>query len=159
MTAIGTRVWAVRDATDEVVNAYGFGTYTGDEIMPGWDDPAALTRCAAAIRRSDTKPKIIDADAYYGAKADAGEMTRQQADEAIARVEAAIAADRARPLADRVADLAKSCARNPKIELDSGGYVWGAECWWGEAGEDTPAGWAKGRRIVVVPAPDRTVTA
>lgn len=27
---------------------------------------------------------------------------------------------------------------NPRINLDSGGTVWGCECWWGD-----PAGWEK----------------
>lgn len=159
MTEIGTRVWAVRDATNKTVNAYGFGTYVGDEIMPGWDHPAMLARCEQTIRRSDTKPSIIDPQVYYGAKVTAGEMTHDEADAAIARVFAATAAERARPFADRVADLAKACSANPKIELDSGGWVWGAECWWGEADDDTPAAWAKGRRIQIVPPPERAVTA
>jgi hypothetical protein len=158
MTEIGTRVWAVRDATDKVVNAYGFGTYVGDEIMPGWDHPSMLARCESTIRRSDAKPSIIDPHVYYQAKVDARDMTREEADTAIARVEDATAAERARPLAERVAALARACSSNPKIELDSGGYVWGAECWWGEAADDTPSTWAKGRRIVTVPAPERSAT-
>jgi hypothetical protein len=150
-------VWAVRDATDEAVNAYGFGTYIGDDLMPGWDHPAQLARCSDAILRSDAKPSIIDPHVHYGAKVDAGEMTREDADAAIARVEASIAAAKALPFAERVAKLAKACAMNPRIELDAGGWVWGAECWWGDADDATPAAWAKGRRIVTVPAPSKRV--
>ena len=156
MTAIGARVWAVRDADDEVVNAYGFGTYVGDRLMPGWDHPSTLVRCERSIRRSDAKP-LIDPREFYDRKVKAGAMTREDADAAIARVEEATAADKARPLGERVRKLAEACGMNPRIELDSGGWVWGAECWWGDASEDTPATWAKGRRIEVVPAPDRTV--
>lgn len=157
MTEIGTRVWAVRDATDEVVNAYGFGTYIGDHLMDGWDHPSTLRRCQASIMRSDAKP-LIDPHTFYDAKAESGEMTREDADAAIARVEASIAAEKALPFTERVEKLAKACGMNPRIELDSGGWVWGAECWWGEASDDTPIKWAKGRQIVTVAAPDRVPT-
>lgn len=156
MTNVGTRVWVVRDATDEVVNAYGFGTYIGDHLMPGWNHPATLARCEKSIRRSDIRP-LFDPTAFYDRKVADGEMTREKADAIVARGKAAAVADRARPMADRVLDLARSCGMNPRIELDSGGWVWGAECWWGDADEDTPAAWAKGRRIVTVPAPEREV--
>ena len=155
MTEIGTRVWAVRDATDDVVHAYGFGTYVGDRLMDGWDHPSILARCEKSIRRSDERP-LIDPHAFYGRKVEQGEMPREEADTAIARVEASVAAERALPFAQRVTKLAQACGMNPVIELDAGGWVWGAECWWGEA--DTPVTWAKGRSIVAVPAPEREVT-
>lgn len=120
MTEIGARVWAVRNDTDEAVYAYGFGTYVGDHLMPGWDHPSTLAVCEKSIRKHDAGPPLIDAHAYYGRKVDAGEMTREQADAEIARVEANIAAEKARPIAERALDLAKRCGLNPKIELDSG---------------------------------------
>lgn len=157
MTDIGARVWVVRDANSTTVNAYGFGTYIGDELMSGWDHPSTLAMCEETIRRSDSRPPIINSHVYYGQKVEAGELTREQADAEIARVEAGIAADKARPVADRARDLARGCGMNPRIRLDAGGHVWGAECWWGEADDDTPATWAKGRTIVLVAAPAQEV--
>jgi hypothetical protein len=154
VTEIGTRVWAVRDATDDVVNAYGFGTYAGDHLMPGWDHPDTLAICERAIRRHDAEPPWSPR-AFYDKRVADGKMTRDEADAAIARGESADMAERARPLADRVLDTARGLGMNPRIDLDSGGWVWGAECWWGEADDDTPVTWAKGRRIVAVPAPER----
>jgi hypothetical protein len=152
MTEIGTRVWVVRDATDEQVNAYGFGTYVGDRLMDGWDHPDILVRCSKSIQRSDERP-LIDPHVFYGGQVDAGKLTRDEADAAIARTEASIAAEKALPHSERVLKLAKACGMNPVIELDSGGWVWGAECWWGEADDDAPAKWAKGRQIVTVALP------
>lgn len=155
MTEIGTRVWAVRAADDRQVAAYGFGTYIGDRLMDGWDHPAALGRAAAAIRRGDDGPRWFNPEAFYQSKVDAGEMTAEQAAEALAEGARREAAERARPMVDRVTDLAKAMGMNPVIALDAGGWVWGAECWWGEADDDTPTSWAKGRAIVTVPAPNR----
>jgi len=158
-TEPGTRVWVVRDADDTTVYAYGFGTYLGDRLMPGWDHPKMLAMCADTIRRSDAKPPIIDPHVYYGRQVTDGKLPREQADAEIARVEAADEARKARPVEDRARDLARSCGMNPLIELDAGGQVWGAECWWGEADDDTPTTWAKGRTIVTVPAPARVAVA
>jgi hypothetical protein len=158
MTEIGTRVWAVRDATDEVVNAFGFGTYIGDHLMPGWDHPSTLALCERALRKHDSQPPLVNIHAYVDARVAKGEMTREEADAAIARAEAYDAAEKAKPFTERVLESAKSLGMNPRIELDSGGWVWGAECWWGDADEDTRAKWAKGRRIVTVPAPERTAS-
>lgn len=157
MTEIGARVWAVRDATDKVVNSYGFGTYIGDHLLPGWDHPDTLALCERALLKHDGQPPLINIHAYTAARVAEGEMTQEEADATIARAEAFDAAEKAKPFAQRVLESAERLGMNPKIELDSGGWVWGAECWWGEADDDTPAAWAKGRRIVAVTAPGRTV--
>jgi hypothetical protein len=39
---------------------------------------------------------------------------------------------------------------NPRIDLDSGGYVWGCESWWGQEGDYEQA--VDSRRIELVPA-------
>ena len=154
MTEIGARVWAVRDATDEVVFAYGFGKYIGDHVMPGWDHPSMLAICERSLRKHDAQPPWRP-DAFYDQQVTDGKMTREEADAILARGEAYDRAERARPFADRVLDSARSLGMNPRIELDLGGWVWGAECWWGEGDNDTPITWAKGRMIVTVPAPGR----
>ena len=52
-----------------------------------------------------------------------------------------------------VREFAESMTRNPRIDLDDGGYVWGRECWWGA--EDRFEVMAAGRTIVRVPPPER----
>jgi hypothetical protein len=39
--------------------------------------------------------------------------------------------ERARPMMDRVASVFEGIGKNPRIDLDGGGSVWGFECWWG----------------------------
>lgn len=153
MTAVGTRVWVVRDANDEQVNTYGYGTYVGDHLMPGWDHPSMLALCEKSLRKHDAQP-LFNPRPFYDQQVTDGKMTREEADAILARGEAYDRAERARPLADRVLDSARQLSMNPRIELDAGGWVWGAECWWGEADDDTPIKYAKGRRILVVAAPD-----
>jgi hypothetical protein len=153
MTDIGARVWAVHYDTEDVVYAYGMGVYIGDRLLDGWDHPDMIARCEKTIRRSDAgESPRFDAKPFYDRKVAAGEMSREMADRILADAERRLAAERARPLADRATDLAKALGMNPVIKLDNGGYVWGAECWWGDATDATPAGWAKGRAIVTVPA-------
>lgn len=146
----GARVWVVRNEDATTIYAYGFGTYLGDFPRPGWDHPSMLALATATIEKADTEPRLIDPHVYYGGLVKAGELTRERADAEIARVEAADVEEKARPIADRARDLALSVGKNPQIRLDSGAIVWGCECWWGEADDDTPAKWAKGRRIVEV---------
>lgn len=155
MIAPGTRVWAVQKTDDTTVRAYGFGTYVGDRLLDGWDRPVALERAAHAIRRSDASGPIFDPETYYATKVAAGRMTRKQADTALERSRNSMAAERARPFDERVRNLAKAIGANPYIELDNGGYVWGAECWWGPVADDDPQPWVKGRRLILVPAPTR----
>lgn len=151
----GTRVWAIQRETDDAVYAYGFGRYVGDRLLPGWDHPDTLTLCEQAIRRNDAERPGFDPRPFYDQRVAEGKMTREEADKVLADAQKRIAAIRARPLADRALELARSMGKNPVIALDSGGYVWGAECWWGEATPDTPQNWAKGRTIIAVPAPQR----
>lgn len=157
MTEIGTRVWVVRDADDVRVNAYGFGTYVGDHLMPGWDHPSMLAICEESLGKPDDHP-LFNPRPFYDRQVTDGKMTREEADAVLARGEALDRAERARPFAVRVLDSARLLSMNPRIELDAGGWVWGAECWWGEADDDTPAKYAKGRRIVLCAAPEREVT-
>lgn len=149
----GSRVFAVRNTTDTTVYAYGAGVYVGDFPRPG-SDPTERDRVVAerAIRRSDANP--LDLSGYFEHKVADGEMTREEADESLRQGEERAAAERARPMAERVNGLLASMSLNPKIVLDDGaGVVWGCECWW--APEDHPH-WVemrKTREVVMVPAP------
>lgn len=149
----GTRVWAIREADDETVYAYGFGTYVGDHPRPGWA-PGEKYRALVeqVIRECDAEP--VDLGPYFDHKVGAGDMTREEADAHLVRAAERREADMARPMAERVEEHLHRSSLNPKIVLDDGrGVVWGFECWWCPADDDTPEGWAKGRRIVLVEAP------
>src|ERR1044071_2247910 len=155
-TSVGARVWVVRDETAEIVFAYGYGTYLGDFPIPGWDHPRMVARAEAVIRQSDTEPPIIDPRVYYGAKVADGSMTPEQAAAEIARVDAAVAAERARPITERALELARNTFCGPKIRLDAGGgIVWGIECWWSEVTNDRQVpGDVPGRTVIQVPPPN-----
>lgn len=77
----GSRVFAVRDADDNIVHVYGRGVYEGDFPLACLDG-----------------------------------------------------------------------RNNPRIKLDDGSVVWGAQCWWGP--EERFESWAKGRAVVTVPVED-----
>lgn len=151
MTEPGARVWAVRNADRETVWAFGFGTYAGDFPRPGGD---GTTRAQAeeAIRHCDQDARF-DAGSWVRAQFADGKISREQQDQALAEVAERVAADRARPMPERVDEFLHELSLNPKIVLDGGGVVWGCECWWGEAAETTPQEWAKGRKIVAVTVP------
>jgi hypothetical protein len=128
MTEVGTRVWAVRDANQETVHAFGFGTYAGDLPRPGRATQEDRLIAEQAIRRGDESNWNPQFAGY-------------------------LADEQAKPMSQRVDELLHEMSLNPKIVLDAGGVVWGCECWWGEATDSTPQEWAKGRRIVTVAAP------
>lgn len=151
MTRPGTRVWVVQNETPTAVYSYGFGTYLGDQLMPGWDHPNMLALCEKSVRKFDAEGPIFDQHAYADRLVAAGTVTREEADQRIAAIAVKDAAERARPIEDRACDSARRLGMNPRIALDRGGHVWGAECWWGEADDDAPARFAKGRLIWVGP--------
>jgi hypothetical protein len=151
VTKPGTRVWAVRNADQETVWAFGPGTYVGDMPRPGGD---GTTRAMAekVIRDCDQDPRFDPRSWILQRFAD-GKISREEHDRELVEAAERVAADRARPMPDRVDEFLYQLSLNPKIVLDGGGVVWGCECWWGEADAATPLAWAKGRRIVTVPAP------
>jgi len=153
---VGSRVWCVRNADASTVYAFGYGTYHGDEPMPGWDHPDELAQAAAAIRRHDERP-VFDPQRQHEHFISSGRMSREEADQWLARAQATLEADRARPVEDRARELAYQMGLNPVIDLEQGGYVWGAECWWGPAGDEDMARFAKGRTIVEVRRPARGI--
>lgn len=153
MTKPGTRVWAISHADTDTIWAYGFGTYLGDQRRTDEIREADLDLCRKVIVKADADGPIIDAQRYYADQVAAGKLTAAEAAEKCAEQDAAWAAELARPIDERARKLAEGMYMNPKIRLDDGGIVWGYECWWGPADDDTPAGYAKGRAIVIVPAP------
>lgn len=152
--SLGARVFVATAGgigTDPI-EAYGLGTYLGEYPLPNWDSPGMLAMCEQSVRRLDAEPLNIDLDKAV----EAGMMTRESADLAKARAEQYDARERARPIADRARSLAYKVGLNPKILLARGGYVWGAECWWGEIDEDAtepPERFLRGRSVTLVDPP------
>ncbi len=63
------------------VALYGFGTYVGDRLRPGWDHPAELAICEQALRRHDSCPDpLSNIRGYVAARMAEGEMTQNEAD-------------------------------------------------------------------------------
>lgn len=156
--APGTRVWAVANWTEEVVYAFGYGTYVGD--VPGaWPALTDADRAEAerAIRGADAHP--IDLEVVADTMVTAGMITREEADRRLAATAARDASEQARPMADRVEALLYERSLNPKIVLDEGGVVWGRECYWAPIDEDEQLRFIAGREVEFVPAPDRKTVA
>jgi hypothetical protein len=150
----GATVWAFQKEDAGTVWVYGLGTYLGDALMPGWDSPGLLAVCVRTVVEGDLEPPIIDPHVYYGQQVTDGKMTRDAADAEIARAEAADAADKARPVDERARELARHAFVNPKISLNSGGTVWGIECFWIPITDETQVGrFIGGRTVVDLPAP------
>lgn len=42
--------------------------------------------------------------------------------------------------------------KNPRLNLEKGGWVYGCECWWGPGTEAEIAGWIGGRKVVAMDA-------
>lgn len=159
-TPVGCRVWCVRNATGTHVYAHGFGTYEGDFPRPGWDDPDELARAQRAILRNDGEGEedkaLKSVIGLFEHQASRGEITRTQADENIERARQRRKDERARPMPERIIDLARRLGSNPRIKLDSGQTVWGCQCYWGAADEEDALRWANGRTIVQVPVTELT---
>lgn len=156
MTEAGTRVWAVQSADDQTVYAYGFGLYLGMFPRPNWA-PLQEDRDIAerAIRKNADNP--TDLSAWVMRVTELGTMSREEAELAAERMEWYRTAEQAKPMPQRIDELLAFQSLNPKILLDSGGVVWGQECYWGPADEaaeePSPDFEIGGREVVTVPAP------
>lgn len=100
----GTRVGAILGSEDGIVSFLGYGVYVGDHLPPV---PMGLTRS-------------IIGDSWEGIADQLRETVIPVGDEIAEAFET---------LSDE--DLLTKLWKNPKIELDNGDVVWGAECWWG----------------------------
>lgn len=151
LAEVGARVWCVRNDDDTTVYAFGFGIYEGDFPRPGWDDPDELAVAGRALHRSDATGKAVNSViAGANREAAAGTISRREADRRIARVTAFDAAERAKPMVDRIMSMAMRLGENPRIKLESGKTVWGCQCYWGAADESAAENYAAGRNIVIV---------
>lgn len=158
----GKRVYVVLDRTDTAVRTFGLGTMLGHYLMRGWDHPQALTRAADAIDRADRKPRdVFDRHAHYERQVAEGKLTREQADEWLEIGRRNLMVRAAMPFWDRARDLARHCGANPLIQLDQGGYVWGAESWWAPVdSDDDPrirTQMIGDRQVISVAAPHQTM--
>ncbi|MFF1469107.1 hypothetical protein [Streptomyces mirabilis] len=158
MTEIGTRVFAVRDADETTVHLFGRGVYAGDHPRPGSDNfsEAQLAAAEALLAKSDGDgPEDMEWLAkHWEARVAAGEKTREEADEILAKAREHREAEMAKPMEERVAKLLRAVVSNPRIDLDNGTTVWGFQCWWGP--EDGFEKWVGDRELIEVPAPEAT---
>jgi hypothetical protein len=165
--AVGSRIAAVRNATDTTVYLYGRGVYAGDFPRPGsgnWDEKtiAMARRVVEDDNREDTEALRAADDAWMVRKlaetVEQGKRTQEEADHELTeyrRIRAEREASRAAmTVEEEVVELLTGMDLNPRLDLDGGGTVWGCECWWmPEAEFDKFAG---SRTIVLVSEPERS---
>jgi len=140
---IGARVFALRSADDSTVFLYGHGVYAGMQPEPHWDPDS----------------EFLDGQTWR-------ESTQEQVRAQMAQPQEEYIRDGqptgmdvygvpmgdTRTFDQRVEDTLIGIGSNPRIDLDSGGSVWGFFCWW--ALEDRFESVVAGRDVVVVPVPD-----
>lgn len=151
-TKPGTRVVCL---TANGTQTYGEGTYLGRFPRPWWQHPASIALCARAVTKFDGKPLLQDEDAHYTRMISEGRMTVEQVAAQKAAASRYTKLETGRPVRDRAWQHAASTGLNPKIALDSGGHVWGCECWWGTVDDAPPEKLAKIAAMQQVPAPAR----
>lgn len=164
--AIGSRIAAVRNATEDTIYLYGRGVYAGDFPRPGsgnWpEETRDMARRVVQCQDDNTDELRAADDAWMVRKlaetVEAGKRTQEEADRELAeyrRLRLEREASRAAmTVEEQVVELLTGMDLNPRLDLDGGGTVWGCECWWmPEAEFDKFAG---SRTVVVVPEPARS---
>ncbi|THA22751.1 hypothetical protein E6R18_32920 [Streptomyces sp. A1277] len=165
---VGTRIAAIRNATEDTVFLFGRGVYAGDHPRPGsgnWspDTVAMARRVVEESLAEDVDAMRAADDAFMVGRLDeavaAGKQTREEADQNLAdyrRLRLEREAERAAMSVDeQVTELLTGMDLNPRLDLDGGGTVWGFECWWmPEAKFDKQY---RQHRVVMVPEPVRSV--
>jgi hypothetical protein len=166
MRTVGARIAAVRDATDDTVYLYGLGVYAGDHPRPGagnWDEKtiAMARRVVEDGLREDKEALRAADDAWMVRKlaetVEQGKRTQAEADSELAeyrrlRLERETR-QAAKSVDEQVHELLTGMDLNPRLDLDSGGTVWGCECWWMPEAEFER--FKGSRQIVTVPTPVR----
>lgn len=164
--AVGSRIAAVRDATDDTIYLFGRGVYAGDFPRPGsgnWSESyRQMARNVVTESLAEDVQGLRAADDAFMVKrfnecVQAGTKTRQEADQDLAeyrRIRAEREAKRAAmSVEDQATELLKDMDLNPRLDLDGGGTVWGCECWW--MPEEEFEAFRGARRVVEVPEPVR----
>lgn len=164
--SVGSRIAAVRNATEDTIYLYGRGVYAGDFPRPGSGNWPEETRQMArrVIEGQDGNADELRAadDAWMVRKlaetVEAGKRTQEEAEHELAEYRRIRLEREARRAAmsveEQVVELLTAMDLNPRLDLDGGGTVWGCECWWMPETEfDKFAG---SRTVVVVPEPDRS---
>jgi hypothetical protein len=167
--AVGSRIAAVRNATDTTVYLYGRGVYAGDFPRPGsgnWDEKTlAMARRVVEDSNCEDKEALRAADDAWMVRklaetVEAGKRTQAEADAELVQYRRLRLEREARQAAksvdEQVHELLTGMDLNPRLDLDDGGTVWGCECWWmPEAEFDKFAG---SRTVVLVSEPERSAS-
>lgn len=166
--SVGSRIAAVRNATDHIVYLHGRGVYAGDFPRPGsgnWsEETKRMARNVVGEDQGDTDQLRAADDAWMVRKlaetVEEGKKTQEEADHQLAeyrRLRLERESRRAAMTVDeQVIELLTQMDLNPRLDLDGGGTVWGCECWWmPEAEFDKFLG---SRTVVEVPEPARSAT-
>lgn len=157
--SVGSRIAAVRDATDSVVHLYGRGVYAGDFPRPGsgnWSE-AYQASAEKSILQGEAERSVDELVSWVASRLDRdvmdGRVTQEEADSQLAESRRKYEEDRARPVRDKAIELLHMMDLNPRLDLDNGSTVWGCECWW--MPEEEFADFLGSRTVVEVPEPVR----
>ncbi|MEV8101005.1 hypothetical protein [Streptomyces sp. NPDC088135] len=165
--SVGTRIAAIRNATEDTVFLFGRGVYAGDHPRPGsgnWSQSTLDTarRVVEGGRTDDVDALRVADDAWMSRTITQtvaeGKRTQEEADQDLAeyrRLRLEREARRAAMTVDEeVTELLTQMDLNPRLDLDGGGTVWGCECWWmAEAEFDKQY---DRHTVVMVPEPARS---
>lgn len=139
MTEVGDRVVALAcvDPVDMTVDLYGAGVYAGEHPRPGYEDVPVegseeYLYWASVVERSDKDDVSIEWSLDVHKRLfDDGKYDQVEYELRCAEARELDDIERARPMSDRVASVFEDIGKNPRIDLDDGGSIWGFECWWG----------------------------
>ncbi|MFE9491461.1 hypothetical protein ACFYNF_34330 [Streptomyces sp. NPDC006641] len=163
----GTRIAAIRNATETTVFLFGRGVYAGDFPRPGagnWsDDTVRMARRVVEESLNENVDGLREVDDAFMVRriaesVEQGKQTREEADQGLAeyrRLRAEREAKRAAMTVDeQVTELLTGMDLNPRLDLDGGGTVWGCECWWMPEAEFDKR--YSRHAVVMVPEPARS---
>lgn len=146
---IGERVGVFDSITDNEARLYGYGTYTGDVLIPEWE---AIARQLLPLHQAawhkvleiDVNELIIES--MHLLEAERQILADQGRDEEGREVNAQVAGDlvhrRRLELAERLTwdteqalewmETNERLLRSPRFEMDDGRVLWGNQTWWAQ---------------------------